>query len=189
MIRVVSLKILWESRHGAERQITLTSAECGLADLVGFEHLLPLAEAMFAHGGGPWLPVSTIKNWLKMLQVELEAQVDVLSFRYGADGDYAGGESVRIRGETWALSVGWGECSLSQSMQFVKVIAPGYSRTTGRRTKWIDLRLENFLQADDRVIKLSRRRVEVRWYQELPGLLEFLEGVSEQGEIRARVIK
>jgi hypothetical protein len=115
----------------------------------------------------------------------LEAERDLLPYRYGRGGDFGGSETVRIEGEAWSLSVGPGECSLSQAVAYAWALAPGVTERGSRLTKWIDLRGQRELAVDGEVIKIQRRKHAYRWYGELPDLLQFLGTLPLEAEIRA----
>jgi hypothetical protein len=151
---------------------------------MGFRQFTLLFQCIFAAGGGPWMAAGWMRRWLESLAWELEMQKPVLPYRYGADGDFGGGETLVIDGETWVLSLGAGECSLSRSVRVESEKWPDHPGCH-RMVRWIDLRGEKQLKTDERVIKLSRRKQELRWYAELPGLSQFFEGVPLEMEVRA----
>lgn len=164
------MRVTWTTRDGRTHRVRLGLADYTLADLAGFREFQMLFQFCFAHWGGSWVPMTWIWKWFLTLHHRMQEEKDVLPFRYGADGDFGGGENVSIRGEWWTLEVGSGQCSLT----FVN----------GRVTKWIDLRGETKLEVDGRTIKLQRKKQEYRWYHELPGLLRYFEGLPQDAEVR-----
>jgi hypothetical protein len=179
------MRITWTTRDSRSHAIRLSAADYGLCDLMGFHQFTLLFQCCFAAGGGPWMIASWMHRWFAILASELETQRSVLPYHYGADGDFGGGGTLVIRGEQWSLNVGPGECSLSQ-------FAPAHSPATAgqhvphRLTRWIDLRGQRQLETDGRIIRLSKKKQEYRWYAELPGLLQFYDGVPPEVEVRAR---
>jgi len=154
-----------------------------LPDLQGFREFGMLFQFCFAQGGGPWIPASWMWTWFLNLDAHLEAEREVLPFRYGADGDFGGGESVVIGGECASLQVGSGECSLTFTSGADSKAETG--RMLPRRvTKWIDLRGQSTLQTDNRVIRLQRKKHEYRWYVEMPGLLAYFRSLPKDSEVR-----
>jgi hypothetical protein len=114
----------------------------------------------------------------------MEMQRHVLPYKYGADDDFDGAETVVIDGQRWVLAVGAGECSLSQHVDVESEKWPDHP-ACHRVVKWIDLRGQKQLQVDGGIVKLARRKREFRLYAELPGLLKFFEGIPLEMEVRA----
>jgi hypothetical protein len=173
------------ARSGPTHRIRLGLADYALTDLQGFKDYAILFQILFAQGGGPWVPKTWMHGWLYRLDFLLEMERDVLPYRYGADGDFGGVQTVSIQGEQWSLTVGSGECSLTQSVSFEKMLGPDVRTGGSRLIKWIDLRGRSSLEGDGQVIKLSRKKHDYRWYGELPGLLQFLKSLSGDDEVRA----
>lgn len=177
------MRITWTTRDSRMHHIQLNGVDYGLCDLMGFHRFILLFQCCFAAGGGPWMAASWMRRWFEVLAWELEMQKPVLPYRYGADGDFGGGQTVKIGGENWIMNLGAGECSLSQ-------VAPVQTQPScfggaQRLTKWLDLRGQRRLETDAGIIRLSARKQEYRWYAELPGLLQFLTDVPPEMEVRA----
>ena len=179
------MRITWSSRDSRNHAIQLNGADYGLCDLMGFQQFALLFQCCFADGGGPWMPSGWMRRWFEILAWELEMQRHVLPYRYGANGDFGGGETVSINGAVWSLDLGAGECSLSQALPVESQTSPGHPGSW-RLNKLMDLRGQSQLQTDDRIIKFSRRKQEFRWYAELPGLVQFFEGLRPDVDVRAQ---
>src|SRR5687768_13126383 len=111
---LASMRVTWTTRDGARtHRVRLGLADYTLADLTGFREFEILFQFCFAHGGGPWVPAAWMWAWFRNLDARLQEEKDALPFRYGADGDFGGGETVMIAGERWSLHVGSGQCSLT----------------------------------------------------------------------------
>jgi hypothetical protein len=112
-------------------------------------------------------------------------EADVLPYRYGYGGDFSGGASFTIDGEPWAINVGPGECSLTQAIPYENRLNDRVAQTGSRRTGWIDLRGKKECRVDGRTIRIQRKKQTYRWYEELPGLMKFLESLPKDAELRA----
>lgn len=179
------MQLTFATRDGRTHHIRLALADYCLADLMGFRDFSVLFPLCFAGEGGPWLPVTWVHAWFQQLDSRLEAERKLLPYRYGAGGDFGGGETVRIGGEVWSLTVGPGECSLSQAVPYAQALAPGVTERGSRLAKWVDLRGQSEVAVDGEVIKLQRRKHAYRWYDELPHLLRFLAALPLEAEVRA----
>jgi hypothetical protein len=164
------MRVIWTTRDARTHRVRLGLADYMLGDLEAFREFTLLFQFCFAQGGGPWVPAAWMWSWFLNLDARLQAEREVLPFRYGADGDFGGGQSVVIDGQTWSLQVGSGECSLTFA--------------SGRVTKWIDLRGQSMLQTDGRPIRLQRRKQDYRWYGEMPGLLRYFQSLPQGAEVR-----
>jgi hypothetical protein len=173
------------TRESHTHRIRLELADYSLSDLMGFKEFILLFQCCFAAEGGPWMDASWLRRWFMSLHWQLEVERELIPYRYGVGGDFGGGgESVTIGGERWVLWVGHGECSLSQAVPYVAASGPNQSAQGSRLTKWIDLRGKRELAVDGGVVKLQRRKHAYRWYEELPGLLRFLETLPPEAEVR-----
>lgn len=177
------MRVTWTTRDARTHRVRLGMADYMLPDLDGFREFSMLFQICFAQGGGPWIPAGWMRSWFLNFDARLQAQKDLLSFRYGADGDFGGSESVVIGGECGALQVGPGVCSLTFTSGADSVAKTG-QMLPRRVTKWIDLRGESTLKTDDRVITLQRKKQEYRWYGEMPGLLAYFASLPKDAEVR-----
>ena len=179
------MHITFTTRDSRTHRIRLGLADYCLDDLMGFRDFTLLFQCCFSAEGGPWLAASWMHRWFQRLDWQLEMERDLLPYRYGAHGDFGGGETVTIDGEGWSLDTGPGECALSQAVPYARESAPGVTHCGSRLSKWIDLRGQRRLAVDGDVIKLQRRKHVYRWYDELPGLLRFFETLPLEAEVRA----
>lgn len=172
--------VTFVTRNATSHRIRLGMADYQLFHLQGFRELSLLPMFLFGRECRQWVRAEWFHSWMHRFDFTLRTEQEVLPYRYGANGDFGGGQTVMIDGEQWVLHVGAGECSLSQERPFRDGIENG-----SRLMKWIDLRGQPSFQVDDGVIKLSRKKQEFRWYNEMPGLLRFLEGLPVNEEVAA----
>jgi len=173
------------AQSGSQCNLRLNSADFLLPDLTNFKDFRVLMQMCFMDGGSPWLPASWWSIEFSYLNTQLGVEADVLPYHYGLDGDFGGGESVRIDGETWHVDVGPGRCELSRLAACQQRHSDGFAVNRSRDTGWIDLRGLKEYSVDERVLKLQRRKTRFRWYDVIPEIAGFLDGLEPEVLVRA----
>ncbi len=180
------MKVTFEAESGSSHAIELAKADYMLSDLFGFRGFGTVFQLCLAESRSPGLHACMWERWFSALLFQMEMERDVLPFKYEVRNDTADRHGVVINQERWDFSVGNGECSLSQTLAYESIDANGLSGRGSRVIKWIDCRGQTTIETDHGPIKVSRRKVNYRFYDELPGLIQFLSDLPSDELVRGR---